>query len=557
MIGFYKFRDRVNDYLSENFPGISLDTDIFEHALLYSLGYHFIPEKCQFGEEDENHLFVKLRTPYGVSAEQFAIDLQKCIQGIFPISSTPLDPNESRERFVMQLTAPYIFMDTHHENLLSSIRYLLSTTERYEFYHFWDKYTKRYKKKNDRHVVLAMSFIENEVGNKLKYPYDTDDVWNTLVTKASNNAKKLQILNKNVAISIDKWPQIEFLCKEESGEKTIQLPRHKLVELISKPADLMKDSFDKYKYEFIFPPNIRTSIKKHTKTFFEYEENGNYYKIKLGHYLRDEKQQLWTKFGIQETRSYSWHARSVSRQVDADDESRLYIFDRDNCIQAAIAIKEIAGEKCPVERLHSLLYYCYQPMWDKLTEKLYFFIDFASHTGLAIDYSELAFQLFDYAKENKIEKLFEILEGVFIFLTENRDKYLYKTIRRANEALHDIKTLQHNTLCFDEESPCSEEEKEAKKMELLKERFRYAQAAGMLVSNYYLAEISGCQLGERFAKDDVSKNPTDVIVELVAKNKELSTEIKVLKEKIAQLEQQNTNAPTQTEKVSFFSSLHL
>ncbi|MDQ8039174.1 MAG: hypothetical protein REH83_02080 [Rickettsiella sp.] len=495
---------KINNYLADNFAGVSTSTDIFEHTLLHFLGYNYVPEKCQFGPgEDDDSFFIYLRPPYGISSEQFRHDLESINH---PIVIEPIEPNIGAGNFVVRLTVPYGLIEQNdYSQLLSSMQYLLDNAERYEFYKYWDRFIREVQ-----NAALTITFIENKINLiLLDYPYvSSAEVWNAIVTNANRSEKKLKTLNRRVAIDIQNWPMINFCCEDDLGERMVSFSRSVIVKLITNPTNLQDFLTSYSQHEFILPHNIQAFVKKHLGHSFTRKEDNTYH-INFYYF---EKKELLKKFGIKEIRSYQ-----------TDTRTHYYVFDKDNYIKTLLAIKEIEGDKCLEERWHSLKYYCDKGDWFNLEKQLNFFLNFESYTGLKIDYSELVFRLFEFGKEKiATAELAQIIYDALLLLGENNVNCTREVKEKAYRILFEMTLMHLNTL----EMELNLNEAEVEEKEKLKAKlFEYAQKAGLSEANNYLTELCGKPLSEFHAfNNDVVTAPVETISEMAAEIKRLTEE---------------------------------
>ncbi len=490
--------ETVNAYLRNNFPGVDTSTDIFEHAFLHFLGYNHIPEKCQF-EPTEETTTILLRTPHEMPLEKFKADLEECIQD-YPISMELAEPNEAN--FVLCLSVPTSLISLNIDLIYSSINYLLLQKEKHNFYKYWTDYAKK------NGVVLSVRYLENTLMSSAEsFDFSPQQLWDFVLTKANGTEEKLTIVRRNVHTNIEGWPKIVFHCKNEMDtEKEICLDRQAILRTIE------DNSFEQFlisnnKSELILTADTKQFVRGRIKRDIFFKEDK--FEIDLGYYL--------DKVKLDALNSYKFQYSTYRPQVSAE-RTRIYSFNKEDYCKVMLAFKEIEGVPCLTERVHQLNYYFENNYWSQLEHQLTFLIN------LPVDYTELAFTMFESAKRHSSEDLLEIVEKFLIKITENTlAKFPQAQIKKAHEALSEICMLKLN--CVGEDTS---EESIKIKMGFKEDLFCHAFGAKDRVSNPFLAELCGNDFGVELSNDIVNDTPRAIL--------ELAKEIRQLKEKVRELQ---------------------
>lgn len=513
---------QLNRYLTEKYSGVSLHTDIFEHAFLRFLGYQFVPEKCQFDNNSRNNsLSIFLRTPYEVETSNFLSDLRICTTGEFSgIRVEAIDLNSNPGKFCVCLSVPYSFIETYLSGIFQSINEILDNPLKIDFYRYWDIHAREYS------VNLTIIGIENLICEKLlQYPYATfEDVWSAIIQKNIGKATKVNFLEKEVFVDVNNFPKIIMIYEENGKKNKMALTRDQIVTMLLEMNTL--DKFltgDSTLQEFIIPSKIKQFIEKsYSLPFFKNRKCD--FEIDLGYHYKVRK--TLEKYGIKEISSYN--------PIEGAERSHFYVYDKKNYPQLVLALKEMKGISCLDERWHQLTYYIRHQMWEQLNKELTFLLNLKTETDVEIDYTELLIRLYQYTKSNlqskSVENVFEIIWKLC--------KNLVCDIQSQNEKQTEI----YNIL-FELTLMTMSQQKETNEMEstrLKNDLFIFAHKAGLEESNYYLAEMAGLEFGSTFS-ENVNKNPLAVLLELAKKNKDTSEENARLKAEIAQLKATNSS----------------
>ena len=492
---------RLSDYLKERHADISMSTDIFEHAFLRLFGYHSVPERCQFSPIDEqkeyDSFYINLRTPYGVSLREFVLDLQTCARDNFSQVLVEEIKPSSNDGFCVRLTVPYRLIKENVPKLSAHIDSILSEPAKKEAYRYWTQYLVPYG------LSLSIVHIAVLIGDiRQNFPSNTlDEIWNAAVKKASARRKDspLKVLSKRIAVDKEHYPEIAFGCQIGGDKTTLILTRDKIVSALKDPISLHSFLIEDTAAELLVPARIHRFIKEKYYRNFVRNMQG-YYEIDLGYHYKEI--QALKKFAIKEVTTY--------RPMTAGERSRYYVYDKQNYLKVLLALKEIKGEPCRNERLHQLKYTIRTEKWDQLAEKLDFLLNFEAKTDLKIDYLELGFALFDFAKE-KLEKevrvkTIEIIEQAFNSLIA--DKRVVTQPKKLHAVLFEINLMRMDSLM-------AEGRNEAEKTLLREKLFIHAQQAGLAESNLFLAELCGLEFG-RTLTADANEELLAVVLELAA-----------------------------------------
>jgi hypothetical protein len=520
--------ERLRDYFNERHPDISISTDIFEHGFLRLLGYHSVPERCQFSpiheHKEEDSFYMYLRTPYGVLVDQLVQDLQSCARDkLSQVLVEKITPS-ANNGFCVRLTVPYQLIKENVCKLSGHIDSILSEPSKKEAYRYWTQYLVPYG------LSLSIVHLEVLIGDtQQSFPSNTlDEIWSAVVKKASASEKEspLKVLSKRIEVDKEHYPEITFSCQIGCDKTTLILTRDKIIRVLKDPIGLHQFLIEDTADEFLVPAGIHSFIKeKYHHGFKRCPEDQ--YEINLGYSPQAIK--ALAKFGIKEIRSYQ-------STGDVAERSRYYLYDKQNYLQALIALKENKGEPCCDERLHQLKYAIRAEKWDQLAERLDFFLNFEAKTDLKIDYLQLGFRLFDFAKEKPAEeasvKTIAIIEQAFNTLIAH--KVAVTNLQKLHEALFEINLMHMNSLT-------AEGGDETKKSLLQEKMFIHAQQAGLPESGQLLVELCGLKFGDAL-KADVNQDPLAVVIELAAC-------LKASNEKLAKL----AGAPRCTR--SFFSAV--
>ncbi len=293
-------------------------------------------------------------------------------------------------------------------------------------------------------------------------------------------------------------------------------------------------------FEFIGVLCAQQILTNKIRRRFTLNEEANY-EIDLGYHT--ELRETLEKFGISELHSYV-------PQGDVGGRTQYYVYDKPNYFKFMLAIVEISDENCLEERLHTLKYYCNNEKWDELKGQLNFFMEFKSRTGVNIDYMELLFKLFDYAKENEIHGSFSILHTALVNLAENADNK--KTREKAHNFLFETTLWEMTQL--DKEGGTSEE-----KQELKTKLFEHSLKAGLFgEAAKYLMVASGFKGTEEPICSDLANSVHVSLLECGQKIYVQSEQLAVKDEKIAALEKQLAKRKLSriNKQVQFLEVLH-
>lgn len=528
--------NHINRYLSENHPYVSTHTDIFEHAFLRFLGCQLIPEKCLFDDNSGNNsLFIYLNTPYNVVSNQFINHLQACVIGKFSdISVVAIDPNQNQHNFCVRLNVSYILIAAHLKQLFDSIDIILADPLKKAFYLYWDGHARKFG------VGLTIEYIQSLISKKLlQYPYVSfGDVWSAIVQKNTGKDSQVKFLEKQVSVDVKYFPQITLIYEENQQRKQLVLSRVQVVSLLLEKMQLDKLlTGDNKLQEFSIPDNISQFIKEKYHRVFSVNSKGDY-EIDLGYHRHERK--ILEKYGIKEISSY--------RPAVSAEQSRYYIYDRNNYLKLLLALKEIKNSPCLEERWQQLIYYIYHQMWEKLQTELRFLLNLKAEVKIEIDYKELLIRLYQHAKDNLKEKLqenvFEIVEEICrdLVSTSELENELQKQIYNI---LFELTLMRLSEI---------ETTNEIMRADLKKDLFIFAQKAGLEESNLYLAEIAGLKFGNTLS-NNVNKNLLAVLIELAEKNRKASEEIVRLRSEIAKLRMINS-IPEKEDNLAINSASH-
>lgn len=495
---------RLSDYLKERHPDISIATDIFEHGFLRLFGYHSVPERCQFSSIDElkehPNFYIHLRTPYRVSVSTFVQDLQRCARDNFSQVLVEAIKPSSSNGFCVRLSIPYQLIKANAQKLAEHIDAILLDPVKKEAYRYWTHCLVPYGfSLSIVHIEVLISDIRhNFPSNSL------DEIWNAAVKKASAQPKEspLKVLSRRIAVDKEHYPEIVFTCQISREETRLVLTRDKIVSALRDPISLHQFLIEDTADEFLVPPKIHQFIKEKYYRHFTLNAQGHY-EIDLGYHYKDVK--ILEKFAIKEITSY--------RPMTAGERSRYYVYDKLNYLNVLIVLKEIKGEPCRDERLHQLKYYIRLNQWEQFTEKLDFFLNFEAKTDLKVDYLELGFRLFDFAKEKLAKeasvKTIEIIEQAFNTLIAH--KVSLTNPKKLHTVLFEINLMRMDTLV-------AEGGNETEKSQLREKLFIHAQQAGLAESNRFLVELCGLEFGHTLTAD-VNEDLLAVVVELAARLK--------------------------------------
>ncbi len=509
--------ERLSDYFAERYPDINVSTDIFEHGFLRFLGYHSVPERCQFLPSDEpegrNSFYIDLQVPYGISIDEFVRDLKFCAQGYF--SSVQVEEIKSRSShgFCVRLMLPYSLIKDNVAKLASHIDAILLNPSKREAYRYWTQDLAPYG------LSLSIAHIEVLIGDiQRNFPSNSlEEIWNSVVKKASARPKNslLQVLAKKIAVDKAHYPEIVFTCQIKGEKTALILTRDKIISALKDPISLYPFLIEDTASEFLVPAEIHSFVKEKYDRYFTLNAQGHY-AIDLGYHYSELK--ILKKLGIKPLKSY--------RPMNTGERSRYYVYDKENYLQALIALKEIKGGECLSERLHQLKYSIRHKKWDQLAEKLDFLLNFATKTGLKIDYLELGLSLFDFAKETLEKeacvKTIEIIEQAFYALITR--KVTVTNPKKLHGVLFKINLMHMNSLA-------AEGGDDTKKANLRERLFRHAQQASLAESNRFLAELCGFTLGDTLTAD-VNEDPLAVVVELAVKLKKSNEHLVSLRQKV-------------------------
>lgn len=526
MGNFDEFVEKLESRLARFFPGVTLDSDVLEHIVLLYFEYNQneMPEKCLYNNEEGNCVSISFSTPYRVLNRKFVKDLKSLVKDK-DIVVEEINSIANTIDFIVKLKISDDFFKANTAGLLECMETLLSDPEKYQLYRYWSYRAEQYVREKQAQDITPFSMINIESQINFFPPYFfSGAVWSAIVRKASAN-EKLVVLSEPTIDKLEYSYQIEFSCEDESCNKTLRFPLYDIVDLIRTP-DNLKDFL--LANEFIPFPNADAFLRE--KLHREFRLKGDKYEIDLGFHPGLVSQ--LKEFGIE--------AIPVVYSTTGDTPGRLqsYAFAKKDCFKTLLAVAEIQGRKCLKERRHTLEHYRVNKNWDKLREQLNFFLHFKANTGLNIDYTELAFELFDHAKENgATPELSQIICDAMLVLTD-KERFSSETIKKANSALHEI-TLWQITVCEEEfkqlalipGTELTAETKELKREigELKAKLVGYAQKAGLAEANNYLAELCGKPFGETFKNDIVS--------DINATMLEMADEIKRLQQENAELKQ--------------------
>ena len=419
---FEKLEENISNYLKANFPATSTtSTDIFEHAVLHTLGYNFVPEHCAFNGVFDNDKFnLLLRLPHKQSLHNFKRDLRTVLDGT-PITLINEPPN--KDNFVVRLQIPYHFINNKINAIYKSINKILESEKKREFYEFWNKSS---TKKHESFAFTADN-MQAQVKNHLHALFPRIDAWNTvlkfLVGKKTNIPfSKIKIINDVVCSHIDEYPQVTVNFKvKQSKKQTIALYRHEILRLALRPEESLLDTLEQQQ-EHIVPRDIQAFLQKTFRSQIVRDNNGKYHLTLI--YPQSEKLRILEKFGVCFT-------DGIYSPVDEI-----------NYMKATLALKELSGIPCFKERLHRLKYCCKQLMWDELKKELAFCINFSAQTGLPIPYYQLAFELFEYATQLRSDDLIALLVDLFTDVVNHKSAYKKEMIIGAYKALEEIRQMR-------------------------------------------------------------------------------------------------------------------
>jgi hypothetical protein len=532
MENFARFVENLEAGLAEFFPGVTRFSDVLEHLLLLYLGYNQneMPERC-LHEEEENYLSISCSAPYGVSNREFVESIKK-LGKEKGIVVEEINSSTNTVDFIVKLKISDDFFKANKAKLLEYMETdLLAKPEKYQLYRYWSYRAEQYAREKQAQDMTPFSMIAN-IESRINFfsPYFfSGAVWSAIVRKASVN-EKLVVLSEPIVDKLEYSYQIEFSCEDESGNRrTLRFSLNDIANLLRKPANLKGFLLAN---EFIPFPKANSFLQE--KLHRQFRLKSGKYEIDFGSH--PELPSQLRKFGIAVNSSYQPNMGDIPRQL------RQYAFDKKDYLKALLAIAEIKGRKCLKERSHSLEHYCVNKDWDKLREQLDFFLNFKARTGLDIDYTELAFGLFVYAKENEAAaELGQIIYEAMLFLTDEK-RFPSEIIKKANDALYEI-TLQQITvreealkpleLAVIERTELNAEVKELKEEieELKGKLFGYAQKAGLAEANLYLIELCGGELGEE-PLGNVVEDPIATIEAMAAEIKKLRQENEALKRQL-------------------------
>jgi len=536
----------VIQHLDENHAGIHpYDTNIFEHGLLRLLGYHSIPEECLttqnafqqldlnlvslYGTREDNPVLIRFSAPYDVPVDVFISDIQKiCTQAIsiqdphynfyehvYPIVCEKItsDTDSVNGRYCLALAIPRELMWKHGETVSQHIDSILGDPIKKKFYLYANEY---YRLNNC--AVPTIQHIDSLVANSClkNYPYHfLDDLWAAIVKKAANRSTKspLKVIDRHVAVDMADYPNITFICETDNGQEEIKLTRDTIMSIMQDPCHLKEFLVtDLTHQEFLQPTDIHQFLQQHYEREVHLSNTGEY-EIDLGH--RKEVLPRLQILGIQELsqhgslgHNWSWH-------------EQFFVYDKKNYLQALIALKEIAGSPCFEERVHQLSYYAWHGQWDRLKEKLNFFLNvtITDQTNIKIDYTELGVRFFNQAKDvltgeaqkNTLQIIFEAFNALVNNEASGNDP-IYKKIHAA---LFEITMMFLTQQGNDKDDPVTAELKE--------KLLEHAIKADLEESNFILAELSGLPCSERLATK-VTEDRVGVIIELTRTCKKLTEE---------------------------------
>lgn len=491
---------QLNRYLAKQYPGVTTYTDIFENAFLQFIGYQFVPEKCEFRDNQLDHsLAIDLRTPYSVAHSDFINELRICATGEFlAIKIEAINPNSNPERFSVHLSIPYSLIEIHISEIFHCMDSILSNPIKINFYRSWDIHARKFS------AGLTIVRIENLAREKLiQYPHRVfDDVWTAIIQKNTGKNVKIKFLKKQVSVNIHHFPTVTLIYEENGKINKIVMTRDQIVTTLE---EVTFDEFligDSTLQEFTAPAGISQFIERKYHRSFSINREGHY-EIDLGYHYEERK--ALEKYGINELSSYQPSGAQAER-------AQIYVYDKENYLRSLLAFKEIKGFSCVEERWHQLTYYIHHQMFEKLDKELKFLLNLKAGTGVRVDYTELLTRLYQHAKNNLKEEAqentIEAIEKVCKYLVDNAHfKGDFK--KEIYNILFELTLIRMNQL---------ESDDEAERSYLKKELFIYAQKMGLKESNHYLAEISGLELGCTFA-NDVNKDPVAVLAELADKYK--------------------------------------
>ncbi|MGC1183136.1 hypothetical protein [Legionella sp.] len=496
----------VNKYLAHKYPKVTTETDIFEHALLRVLGFKFVPEKCLFMKPEQDNgvdrIMIHLRTPNDMDVSQFREHLEKAIQS-HPINIINSQDND----YVLALDILPEFIEDKFSEVCLNINAILN--EKKEFYEYWTNYSQK------NSMSLTMVLLKNKIKKFFNAsPLSLEnEIWSKIVTKISKSKNDLKVISWHAFNDVERWPQIQFLCKDTEGKKqSLTLSRHKIINIMETNFSDIKKDLEVNK-ELIVPSDMN-QFTKNLLGNREFKMSDGHYSIDLAYHPQYGKS-LLNKYKIE----YTTHSPT---EDDMPGRGYFYhIFDRNNYIKYCLALKESSGHSCMEERSHQLMYYYKKEEWSKLEQTLRFLLNIEIEK---VDYTDLLFYLFEEVKEKFSNELFDIVDDTLQYITKNKENlFTVEQIEKANSALVEVIQIRMNAVPYNYKDAS---EQKAQQNKLKNELFCAAHGArNSVLANRLLAEISGQGLGQTFKSDAIMETPL-LLIECAEKIKILTEQLK-------------------------------